>query len=143
MAFGHDVLEVGKIRSKLPGSLFKQSALLFGASLAFQVIVGVVEDVSEFLDGVEVDPVIDDVRVDHSVSVAFENGHDIHHLVPVIAKLPGIAYQFHLYLGFESPVGFAMAGEFVRGSDILGSAAAGGACADCIKYCNGGVESKS
>ena len=97
MEFGHDALEVGEINPTFPGPLFEQCELVFGGSLAVWVVVSTVKNVPEFLDGVEVDSVVDDVRVYHSVSIAFEKGREVHHqLVLVIAELPGIAYQFRL-----------------------------------------------
>ena len=50
-------------------------------------------------------------------------------------ELPGIACQFRLYLSLEGPVGFTIAREFIRSSNIVGSAAAAGrACADRVKH---------
>ena len=72
LKFGHDALEVGKIRRTFPGSLFKRCELTFGGSLVVRVVVGVVQDVPEFLGGVKIDSVADDVRVDHSVGIALE-----------------------------------------------------------------------
>ena len=71
------------------------------------------ENVSEFLDSVEVDSAIDDMGVDHSVSIPFEKGPDVHHFVLVITKLSAIAYLFCLELSFEGSVGLAIAGESV------------------------------
>ena len=96
MEFGHNALEVGEVYRQFPGSLFEHCAFAFSGSLAVWVIVGAVEVVLEFLDGVEVDSVIDDIDVNHSVSVAFEERHDVHYLVLVIAEVPGVDYQFHL-----------------------------------------------
>ena len=96
LKFGHDVLEVGKVHQKFSGSLFEHCELSFGCSKAVQIVVGAVKNVSEFLDGVEVDSIVDDVGVDHSVSVAFEKGRVVHHLGLVVAGILGVAYQFHL-----------------------------------------------
>ena len=97
------------------------------------VIVGAVEGVLEFLDGVEVDSVIDDVRVDYSVGIAFEKRRGVHHLVLVIAELLVGACQFRLLMSFEDLVGLSIARESIRSSNILGSAAAGIACASRVK----------
>ena len=96
MKFGHDALEVGRVHRKFPGSLFQHCEFPFGGSLAVRFIIGSVKNVSGFLDGVEVYSVIDDVGVDHSVGIAFEEGRDVHHLVSVIAELLGAAYQLSL-----------------------------------------------
>ena len=42
----------------------------------------------------------------------------------VVTELPGVVHQFHQQLGFEGPVCLPVTGEFVRGGNILGSAAA-------------------
>ena len=85
MEFSYDALTVSEVRRKLPGSFFEHCELAFNCSLAVWVVIHTVEDVSEFLDGVEVDSVIQYVGVDHSVSIAFEKRCDVHHLVLVIA----------------------------------------------------------
>ena len=49
-------------------------------------------------------------------------------------ELPGVARQFRLQLGFEGPEGLSVTGEFVRGVNVLGSAAAGGARGGRIEH---------
>ena len=74
--------------------MFEHCKPFFGGSLAVRVIVGAVYSVPGFLDGGQVDSVIDEVGVDHSVSIAFEKTRNVHHLVLVIAELPDVASQF-------------------------------------------------
>ena len=72
MQFSHDTLEVGEVCQEFPGSFFEHCELTFGCSLVVRVVVGAIEEVSEFFDGVEVDSVVDDVGVDHLVGSALE-----------------------------------------------------------------------
>ena len=76
--------------------MFEHCKLPFGGSLAVWVVVSAFQSVSEFHDGIEVDSVIDNLRVDRLVGIAFEERRDVHHLVLVIAALPGVACQFCL-----------------------------------------------
>ena len=69
---GHDALKVSEVRREFLGSLFEHCKLSFNSFLGVWVIVGTVEDVSEFLDGVKVDSVVDDIGVDYPVGVALE-----------------------------------------------------------------------
>ena len=69
---GHDALKIGEVCREFPGSLFEHCELLFRSSLVVWVVVGAVEDVPEFLNGVKVDSVIDNIGVDHPVGVALE-----------------------------------------------------------------------
>ena len=101
--------------------------------MAVWVVVGAVEDVPEFLKGVEVNSVIDDVRVDHPVCVSLEERGDVHHFVLVVAELLGVAYQLRLQLGFEGSVCLSVASELLWGGDVLGSADAGGARAGRVE----------
>ena len=52
--------------------MFEHRKLSFGRSLAVRVVVSAVEDVPEFLDGVKLELVVDDIGVNHSVGVALE-----------------------------------------------------------------------
>ena len=52
----------------------------------------------------------------------------------VVAELLGVAHQFRLQLGLEGSVCLSVAGELVRGGDVLRSTATGGARTGRIEH---------
>ena len=97
------------------------------------MILCAVKDTPDLLDGVEVDSVIDNVGVDHSVCVALEKRSEVHDLVLVIVELLGIGYQFHLELSHKGPISLPISEKSVQSSNLLQPAAAGGGCAGRVE----------